>query len=121
MGKYTCPVKHKCVTQRLTKATHSPLLEAVPGGWDYHLHQYLEAGLVADGTSAADETAKSHCTDCYRSAPSRPTPDTHGPDADPKHNFNFYTPSDTSQFKYILQLYQASSEETISLTLHTAD
>jgi len=51
-------MKHKCVTQRFTKATYSPLLEVVPGGWDCHHHQYLEAGLVADGTSAADETVK---------------------------------------------------------------
>jgi len=112
---------HKCVTQRLTKATYSPLLEVVPEEWDCHLHQYLEAGLVADGTSAADETVRSHCTDCYRSAPSRPTPDTHGPDADPKHDFNFYTPTDSSQIKYIFQLYQANSEETISIMLHTTD
>jgi len=76
---------------------------------------------VAGGTSAADERVKSHCTDCYRSAPSHPTPDTHGPDADPKYKFNFYTPTDTSQFNYIFQLYQANSEETISLTLHTTD
>lgn len=76
---------------------------------------------MADGTSAADETVKSHCKDCYQSAPSHPTPDMHGPDADPKHDFNFYTPTDTSQFKYIFQLYQANSEETIFLTLHTTD
>lgn len=104
-----------------SKATHSPLLEGVPVGWDCHLHQCLAAALVADGTSAADETVKSHCTDCYRSAPSHPTPDTHGPDADPKHDFNFYTPTDTSQFKYIFQLYQANSDETTSLMLHTTD
>ena len=50
---------------------------------------------MVDGMSAADEKVKSRCTDCYQSALSHPTPDMHGPDADPKHDFNFYTHTDT--------------------------
>jgi hypothetical protein len=102
--RHNWPMKHRTVTHRLTKATYSPLLEVVPEAWDCHLHQYLEAGLVADGTSAADVTAKSRCTDCYRSAPSHLTPDMRGPGADPKQDFNIYSSTDTSQFKYIFQL-----------------
>lgn len=69
---------------------YSPLLEAVPGGLDFHLHQHQEAELLVVGMSAVDETMKSHCTGCYQSSLSHLTPDRHGLSAGPKNHFNFY-------------------------------
>lgn len=49
--------------------------------------------------SVVDETVRSHCTGCYQFSPSHPTPDKHGPDADPKKLFQL-------QHKYILLTIQ---------------
>jgi hypothetical protein len=72
------------------QSPYSPLLEAVPGGLDVHLHQYQEAGLQVVGMSAVDEIVKSHCIHCYQSSLSHLTLDRHDPNAGPINYFNSY-------------------------------